>query len=836
VTTKDDADRRLRAAALETANSILVARQRAEQRSEASLAEAQRLSHTGSFGWKVSTGEITWSEETFRIFQYDRTTTPTVERVLQRVHPGDAAFVTQTIERASQDGKDFDHQYRLLMPEGIVKHVHVVAHAVSDASAGMEFVGAVMDITEQHQARATLEGEKRLLEMIATGDSRALILDALCRLVEELAGGCLSSILLMDQNTRRLRHGAAPSLPAAYAEAIDGLVIGPSVGSCGTAAYRAEPVIVSDIATDPLWADFRTLALAHGLRACWSTPILSSEGRVLGTFAIYYREPRNPTLQERTLVEQITHLASIAVERSQAEELLREQASLLDLTHDTVFVRDMGDVITYWNRGAEGLYGWTRDEALHKVSHQLMQTSFPAPLADIEAELLRTDRWEGELIHTKRDGTHVVVASRWSLQRDEWQRPIAILETNNDVTGRKRAEAELRDSEKRYRYIFQSTGVSIWEEDFSQVKTAIDDLKASGVRDFRRYLAAHPEFVEQAISTVRILDVNDATVELFGAQDKQELLVSLDKIFTPDTREVFAGELIALAEGVPVFESQTSLKTLKGEPLSVLFTITFPAEPATLSSVLVTITDLTEQTRAEEALRQAQAELAHVSRVTTLGEMAASIAHEVDQPLSGVVINATASLRFLNNASPNLDEVRDGLEAITRDGRRASDVIARIRALARRSATRKEPLDINEVIREVVALADGEVRRTRARLRTELAGNLPRVLGDPVQLQQVVLNLLLNGLEAMQTVVGRPRELGISTHSEAIDHVRVAVRDSGAGIDPLLANRLFEAFCTTKPGGLGMGLSISRSIVEQHGGRLWAVPNDGPGTTFHFTV
>ena len=185
---------------------------------------------------------------------------------------------------------------------------------------------------------------------------------------------------------------------------------------------------------------------------------------------------------------------------------------------------------------------------------------------------------------------------------------------------------------------------------------------------------------------------------------------------------------------------------------------------------------------------------------------------------------------------PNLDEVRDGLQAIARDGRRASDVIARIRALARRTATEKEPLDINEVIREVVALAEGEARRTRARLRTELAGDLPRVLGDRVQLQQVVLNLLLNGLDAMHGVVGRPRELVISTQREASDRVRVAVQDSGSGIDPQLAPRIFEAFYTTKRNGLGMGLSISRSIVEQHGGRLWAVPNDGPGTTFHFTV
>src|SRR5467141_3533218 len=336
------------------------------RRSEAYLAQAQRLSRTGSFGWRVSTGEIIWSEETFRIFQYDRTIRPTVELVLKRVYPEDAALVKQTIERASQDRKNFKHEYRLLMPDGLVKHVHVVAHALSDEPGGLEFVGAVMDVTNQRQAKAALEkafaeikksedrlqmvidtipgmvwsglpdgtfdfvnepwlrylgysweelsargglvsvvhpddveesvdgwnvtratgrhtdhelrmrradgqyrwfltralplhddqgnivrwygtatdieelkrtevllgGEKRLLEMIARGDSRALVLDALCRLVEKLASGCLSSILLLDPNTNRLRHGAAPSLPAEYAEAIDGAVIGPSVGSC----------------------------------------------------------------------------------------------------------------------------------------------------------------------------------------------------------------------------------------------------------------------------------------------------------------------------------------------------------------------------------------------------------------------------------------------------------------------------------------------------------------------------------------------------------------------------------------------------------------------------
>jgi len=380
VTTKNDEDELLRSVAFQNASSILIARRRAEQRRDASLAEAQRLSHTGSFCWRVSTDEILWSDETFRIFQYDRTMKPTEELILQRVHPEDAAAVKRTIERARHDGKDFDHEYRLVMPDGSVKYVHVVAHAFSDESGGFEFVGAVMDVTvakeaedkvrliidtvpgliwtarpdghldfvsqrwleyagvtseqklkqdwgaechpydidqvrrkwraavaqgkpfesetrvrrfdgeyrwflyrafplidragqvlgwygndidihDRKRGEMLLAGEKRVLEMMASGGSRALILDALCRLFEELANNSLCSVLLLDPNGSRLRHAAAPSLPRDYTQAIDGGVIGPSAGSCGTAAYRGEPVIVSDIATDPLWIDYRDLAL-----------------------------------------------------------------------------------------------------------------------------------------------------------------------------------------------------------------------------------------------------------------------------------------------------------------------------------------------------------------------------------------------------------------------------------------------------------------------------------------------------------------------------------------------------------------------------------------------
>ena len=688
MTTKADEDELLRSVALQNASSIRIARQRAERRSEAYLAEAQRLSHTGSFGWKPSNGEIIWSEETFRIFQYDRTTKPTVELALQRFHPEDAPLVKQTIERASQDGKDFDFEHRLLMPDGSVKHVHIVAHAERGESGELEFVGAVMDTTESNQAEQALRrsesnlaeaqrlthtgswiwrvagreavhlseewyriygfdpeegmpaweerlqrvhpedranwqgtidraigeksdyqvefrillpdgtvkyihtvghpvlnasgdlvqfvgsatditgrkraemllaGEKRLLEMIARGDSRALVLDSLCRLVEELASGGLSSILLLDPKANRLRHGAAPGLPIKYTEAIDGIVIGPRVGSCGTAAYRAEPVIVSDIATDPLWANFRDLALGHGLRACWSTPILSSAGKVLGTFAIYYREPRSPTPQEHNLIEQITHLASIAVEREQAEE----------------------------------------------------------------------------------------------------------------------------------------------------------------------------------------------------------------------------------------------------------------------------------------ALRQAQADLAHVSRVTTMGELTASIAHEVNQPLTAVVNNANACLDLLPKGAPHLEEVRDALTEIVDDADRASAVIARVRQLARKAPFERTLLNLRDVITDVCALARYESASRRVTIRTELKEELPLVSGDRVQLHQVLLNLVVNGMDAMNTVEESKRVLIICGRREIRDgapEVWLSVQDSGTGFKPEEMDLLFEAFYSTKPQGMGMGLAISRSIIEAHGGRLWAEPNQGPGATFLFSL
>lgn len=369
--------------------------------------------------------------------------------------------------------------------------------------------------------------------------------------------------------------------------------------------------------------------------------------------------------------------AIIGMRRRAVEATLREKANILELTHDAIFSRSMDNRITFWNSGAEAMYGHDREVVVGSVPFQLLKTVFPVSLDEINAELLREGRWEGELTHKTRDGKQVVVASRWSLQQDNQGRPVSIIEINNDITERKRAE---------------------------------------------------------------------------------------------------------------------------------------------------------------ESLQQTQAMLAHYNRVTLAGELAASIAHEINQPLSGVIVNGNACLRWLAAKPPNLEEAREAATRIVRDGNRAGDVVARIRRLATRSITTEERIDMNETICDVVDLAGNEIRKSHVRLRTELAGDLAPVLGDRVQLQQVILNLVMNAIEAMSASGKQPRELVITTQNDGGDDVRVTVQDSGPGLEPQKIDEIFAAFYTTKPTGMGMGLSISRSIIQNHGGRLWAASNNGQGATFQFTV
>ncbi|MEH2513537.1 PAS domain S-box-containing protein [Nitrobacteraceae bacterium AZCC 1564] len=495
--------------------------------------------------------------------------------------------------------------------------------------------------------------------------------------------------------------------------------------------------------------------------------------------------------------------AFLAVQSQSREMVLREQAGLLDLTHDTVFVRDMNDAIIYWNRGAEELYGWKKGEALGKITHELMQTIFPMPLEDIMAELLRTGRWEGELVHTKKDGTQAVVASRWSVQRDASGQPVAILETNNDITERKHAEDALRRSDA---YLAEAQKLSL---------TGSFGWKVSSGELY---------WSEESF---RILGYDRTT--------KPSLELLIQRTHPTDIARVRQLMDRASCDGND-WEIEHQLLLPNGAVKSVHVVARAVRDESGKVEFVGAIMDVSEAKRAEQKLRQAEAELAHITRITTLGELTASIAHEVNQPITGVVTNAAAALRWLGAEPPNLDEVREMLGRIVKDGGRAGDVIHRIRALIKKAPPRMAPLDINETVRDVVALTRSELLKHNVSLQTELAANLPLIEGDRIQLQQVILNLILNAVEAMSDVNEGTREVQISTAREGLSSVRVTVRDFGPGLDPQSADHLFEAFYTTKPDGLGMGLPICRSIIEAHGGRLWVSANTPRGAVFQFTL
>jgi PAS domain S-box-containing protein len=248
------------------------------------------------------------------------------------------------------------------------------------------------------------------------------------------------------------------------------------------------------------------------------------------------------------------------------------------------------------------------------------------------------------------------------------------------------------------------------------------------------------------------------------------------------------------------------------------------------------VQDITDRKRSEQALRAAQAQLAHMARVTTMGELTSSIAHEVNQPLAAVVTNGDACLRWLGNDPPNLDKARLSVARIIKEGNRAGEIIKRIRALAKKTPPQKTMLGVNEAIEEVIDLVDAELARHQVLLLRELMSDLPAVFGDRVQLQQVILNLIANGIEAMEAVTGRPRELSIGSKTTDDNRVLISVSDCGTGIGPESVDHLFEAFFTTKQEGMGLGLSISRTIVEGHGGRLSAIANKPYGATFQFTL
>ena len=557
-----------------------------------------------------------------------------------------------------------------------------------------------------------------------------------------------------------------------------------------------------------------------------ASPISNSQEVLIGvvevSIDITERKRAEEELEQR-VAERTRQLTAVneelrqeIIERKRAEEESRTLASLVEHSTDFIGIVSLDGQVLFVNPAGQQMLGLEGNEHVRatRVLDYVAEPNRTRFQERVLPAVMQHGRWEGEtrFRHFKTGATIPMLQHIFFITEQGSDRPVALATISRDFTELKRAEEALRKSERQFHALFDEAAVGIALVNVTgqafESNPKLQQMLGYSEEEFRGMpftQITHPDDVQ--------LDWHLFTELVSGKRDQYQLE---KRYYRKDGTLVWGNLTMSL------------VRDERGEPLFGMGMVE----------------DITERKRAEEALRQTQAALAHLSRVMTMGELTASITHEVNQPLAAVVTNGNACLRWLARAEPDLAEARAAVERMIRDGHRASEVIRRIRALAQKTDPQQAWLDLNDIIHEVLALVysevltlvHSEVRTQRVSLRADLSSALPTVLGDRIQLQQVVLNLLINGIEAMQAVTDRARELQIRSQRHDADHVLVAVQDSGIGLDPQQLARLFDAFFTTKAGGMGMGLAISRSIIEAHGGRIWATANDGRGATFQFVL
>lgn len=651
------------------------------------------------------------------------------------------------------------------------------------------------DITDRKRTDILMAGQKKALEMIAEGAQLSRVLDVLAATVEQASPRCLVSILLLDADGIHLRHGAALSLPSEYTNAIDGVAIGPNVGSCGTAAFTRKTVIVADVTTDPRWRDYHQLATTHGLRACWSTPISSSTGDILGTFALYYREPSEPTGAELRAVETMLRTAAIAVERARQQDAMRSSQERLRLANTVssmaIWEWNIQNGAIAWAESSSPVFGLPPEHLLRM--EQCIALIHPEDQANVASDFRSCIREGRELDSEFRtvwpDHSVHWITCRGRVFYDHRGRPGRMIGISIDVTARKVTEQALRESDDRFRQAQRSASIGAYDWNVeSGAITWSEELPSL------RGLVPNGRF--------------ESWMQLVHPDDRHRIKAHFRQAVRQQREFEIQGRLLLPDRSVIWFVS-------RGQA--------FHSESGAVH-VLGIVLDITQRKQAEELLQRSE-------KLATVGRLAASIAHEINNPLESIT-NLLYLLQHDSSISP------PGQQYV----RMAQDELARVSHITRqtlgfyRESATPQPVDVCELMRDIVRLYSRKIQNKQLIVREHYSLSR-RIQLFPSEIRQVCSNLLLNAIEATPNAgtitvrVGGGRDW-----RRGLKGIRITVADNGHGIRLEDKRHIFEPFFTTKgEKGTGLGLWVTSGIVQKHRGniRVRSSTNDGSsGTAF----
>ena len=666
---------------------------------------------------------------------------------------------------------------------------------------------AFSDITERRSAEAEHLGESRVLEMVAAGAPLGETLETLSRIFEALSDGMLASILLLEDGVR-VRHAAAPSLPESWTRLVDGQPIGPNQGSCGTAAFLKTPIVAADILTDARWVKYRDAALSHGLRACWAVPILGPDQAVLGTFALYYSEPRQPTPRLLELATHASHLAAVAIQHHRQAMATQESETrarlIVENALDANVLIDSDGIVTGWTGRATAMFGWTREEA---IGRRLAQLIIPERFrAQHELGLRRyQESGEGPILNRRLEIS--------ALHRDGHEFPVELA-----VTPIKRAD----------RTIF-----SAFIQDLTPSRQA-----AQALRESQEHLSLVYEHVADVLFQLsiepdgyRFVSINPAFCETTGLAADRVIGKRIEDVIPEPSRTVVLehyAEAVRSRKTVRWEESTAYPAGVKHGDVAITPVFDAHGNPRYL---IGSVHDVTDRKRMESEVRQLQ-------KLEAIGRLSGGIAHDFNNILGVIIGVGQMLLETVEDAAQ-----RSQVEEIVRAGERGAKLTRQFLAFGRKQMLQAEVLDLNTVVRNLESMLRRLIREDIS-LVTRLAPGLWRVEADPGQIEQVLLNLSVNARDAMPdggTVVIETANVEldqdfVAFHSGAVagPFAQLTVSDQGIGMDEETQKRIFEPFFTTKdPGaGSGLGLATVYGIVKQSGGYIWVESRPGAGSRF----